>query len=488
MNLILSGQGVAKLIALYESLVATGAPPAPKKVRQVKNVQVAQVFPFDAFDFLFSGFGKMRGELWLEPGKPFGQEKSPGAGSPPALCGILGPGNIEGLQEPFEQLFAQGNVCIYKSNPVNAHLTDAIYPLVLHRLVDEGYIGFVSGGVETGTVICNHPKVDTLHMVGACGTYDRIVWGPPDQQKERKQKRDKAVAKPFLAELGAVSPWIVVPGADWTASDLEAQARRLVGTKVMNTGHACASPQVIILDKQWSLADKFVTRCRQLLNEYPDLPAYYPGVGKRLENFKKNIPSCEVLHEERGPEGLRTFFIPNVDAEGGNYAVREEAFGPVIAFKFIDGKNDPNLFLEQCVKFCNEEVFGSLSMNITISPDTQAKIDLDSFIYNLRWGSIAINTYAGTVNAIPTLRWGACPGCHDETDIQSGQGGELNSLLIRNPAKTVLHAPFRDPLPLVGPLPSKKTPRIWEALGFAAASNSIFEFLKVPLAMFLPAP
>lgn len=52
----------------------------------------------------------------------------PGEGTEPQLCGILAPGNIEGMQEPLDQLFVAGNVCVFKSNPVNARVTDVIFP------------------------------------------------------------------------------------------------------------------------------------------------------------------------------------------------------------------------------------------------------------------------------------------------------------------------------------------------------------------------
>lgn len=484
MNLVLCGQGISKLILLYESLIARGAPPAPKSVRKFKDVFIAKVFPFDFFDFFFSGFGGQKGEIWLAPGCAVEQEKQPGAQGHAKLCGILGPGNIEGFQEPFEQLFVQGNVCIFKSNPVNAILTDEIYPIVFKSLIDLGYIGFASGGAEIGEFICNHEKVEALHMVGACDTYDKIVWGPPNEQPKRKAENDKKIKKPFLAELGAVTPWVVVPG-DWSQVELEAQVKRLVGTKVMNTGHACSSPQVVVLDKSWPYCSLFVERCRNHFLNLPNMPAYYQGVGKRLESFKSH--DTEVLHEDRGPDGLRVFFIPDIDQNAGaRKAIREEAFGPVIAFKFISGENDPRIFLRKAVSFCNEEVFGSLSINITISPETQKTLDLDSFIYDLRWGSIAINMYAGVVNAIPTLRWGALPGRHAETDIQSGQGSEMNVLLLRNAAKSVVYGPFMDPFPVIGALPEGRSPYVWRALGFATVSNSVLEFFKLPLSLMLP--
>jgi hypothetical protein len=139
------------------------------------------------FDFLFSGFGKQKGEIWVEPGVHLSQGK-PGEGTEPKLVAILGPGNIEGMNEPLDVLFCQNNVTVFKSNPVNALLTDAIYPIVFHKLVEDGFIGFCTGGVEVGAALTTNPDVDELFMVGSCATYDRIVWGAPNEQEANKKK------------------------------------------------------------------------------------------------------------------------------------------------------------------------------------------------------------------------------------------------------------------------------------------------------------
>ncbi len=59
--------------------------------------------------------------------------------------------------------------------------------------------------------------------------------------KESKNKK-QLLCKPCHAELGAASPYIVTPG-EWTDKDLDQQATMLVGFKMFNAGHVCASPQ-----------------------------------------------------------------------------------------------------------------------------------------------------------------------------------------------------------------------------------------------------
>ncbi len=212
-SILLAGMWINGLIALYTELVATGKPPAPAKVHRFKDVTVAKVWPITFSEKLFTAASSAYGELYcnVKEGEPL-QHALPVEGEP-QLVGILGPGNIEGALEPLEILFLKGSVCVYKSNPVNALLTDELYPIIFEELLRDDYIGFIAGGAETGAALTASPLVDSLYMVGSAATYDRIVWGPGPEQAERKAAGNKACAKPFLAELGAVTPYVVVPGA-----------------------------------------------------------------------------------------------------------------------------------------------------------------------------------------------------------------------------------------------------------------------------------
>ena len=149
----------------------------------------------------------------------------------------------------------------------------------------------------------------------------------------------------------------------------------------------------------------------------------------------------------------------------------------------MDGKNDPDTFLKKAVKFANEDVFGTLSLNLTISPEAEKSIDLDSYIHQLKWGAIGINVYAAQSNALPTCRWGAYPGAHSPKDIQSGMGEQGNTLLIRKTAKAVVRAPFVEPIALIGP-PTSKSPALWAAAGRAALHQTLLKFLMIPKAVF----
>jgi hypothetical protein len=101
-------------------------------------------------------------------------------------------------------------------------------------------------------------------------------------------------------------------------------------------------------------------------------------------------------------------------------------------------------FLRRAVEFCNDRLYGTLSVNIIIHPATRARLgaDFDRAIAGLRYGGIGINAWAGAAFLLPRAAWGAYPG-HTYTDVQSGIGVVHNALMFDKPLKTVVSAPFR---------------------------------------------
>jgi aldehyde dehydrogenase (NAD(P)+) len=105
---------------------------------------------------------------------------------------------------------------------------------------------------------------------------------------------------------------------------------------------------------------------------------------------------------------------------------------------------DVRQFLRRAVEFCNDRLYGTLSVNIIIHPATLAQLgaDFDRAIAALHYGAIGINVWAGAAFLLPRAAWGAYPG-HTYTDVQSGIGVVHNALMFDKPLKTVVSAPFR---------------------------------------------
>jgi acyl-CoA reductase-like NAD-dependent aldehyde dehydrogenase len=94
--------------------------------------------------------------------------------------------------------------------------------------------------------LLHSPDVDIAAMTGCASTYDQIVWG----SEEAKATGKKLLEKPFFAELGACSPYVIVPG-HWSEKDIDRHAEMLAALKIDNGGSLCASPQVQNLHRRF---------------------------------------------------------------------------------------------------------------------------------------------------------------------------------------------------------------------------------------------
>jgi len=207
----------------------------------------------------------------------------------------------------------------------------------------------------------------------------------------------------------------------------------------------CASPQILVLDRSWNLAQKFATELTKQLNDIAAVEPFYPGTQERLDALKKNCPGFQYFPKSN----LHVIFDVDADDGGGDYMLKNEIFGPAFGIKYIDGKSDLMEFQQKALEFANNKLFGSLSCTIIIDKPTNKKLGKkfeEEFLYNLNWGTIALNISAAAMVQIPYGRWGAPTNRHDETDIQSGIGGQGNCLLFENVQKAVIRSSFGDPI------------------------------------------
>ena len=90
--------------------------------------------------------------------------------------------------------------------------------------------------------------MDEIHITGSDRTYDAIVFGTGEEGRRRKERDEPRLAKRFTAELGNVSPVIVVPGprAPGATADIAYHAENLVTMLVNNAGFNCNATRVVI--------------------------------------------------------------------------------------------------------------------------------------------------------------------------------------------------------------------------------------------------
>lgn len=405
-----------RYIRTLKDLAHSGTPnvPASRVHERADGQLTVDVFPNAFYDrVLLSG---VRAEVWMQPGVTRENLASTTAvwykqASPqPRVALVLGAGNIAAIPplDVLYKLIADGAVCILKMNPVNEYL-GPILEDALKPLVDGGFLRFAYGGVEVGKLLTTHPLVDEIHITGSDRTFNAIV--------------AEGVAKPMTAELGNVSPTIVVPGP-WTDADFRFQAEQIVTQKLHNDGFNCIASQVVVLPHDWDGTPKLIEAIESVMREAPARPAYYPGAGDRMRQLGGGDRS-----------------VLRLDANGEAVAFTVEAFAPLIAIADLPG--DTSNYLRDAVAFANDRLWGTLGANIVVHPTTMRDYakDVDAAIAGLRYGCVAVNAWTGVGFLLTETTWGAFPG-HTVDDVRSGIGVVHNSYLFDRAQKSVVYAPF----------------------------------------------
>ncbi|MGV0785246.1 aldehyde dehydrogenase family protein [Mycolicibacterium sp. XJ775] len=434
---------VAGLAALSESLNKLEAGRSPLDGAEFGYAPggrtTVKALPLNTFDqLLLSGFSA---EVWLQPGIEKAEAiRSAGLAQrdPSRTHGVgavLGAGNIFSIAplDTIYELYANNRVVALKLNPI----TDPLQPVltkVLAPFIAVGAVRILTGGAEVGTYLVRHKLVDHVHMTGSALTYDAIVFGTGEEGARRKAADEPVLDKEMTAELGGVSPTIVLPGS-WSAADIEFQANHVVTQRLHNNGYNCVAAQVVVLSKHWAQRDEFIAAIRKAFNDAPARPAYYPGSDVRVAGADTSYPDAQHL----GSRGARVLVVDPADREA---LLCTEYFGPVLGVIELDVPDDQ--FAEEAVRVANDEFVGTLGVNIIAHPDTIKAMGakFDHLVEQLRYGTIAINAWTGVGYLTATATWGAFPG-HKRNDIQSGVGVVHNAFLLDRPERTVVHGPFR---------------------------------------------
>lgn len=435
-----------RLIESLRDVARWGAPRLPPgAVRARADGQVVvRVFPRSGYDrLLLSGISA---EVWMEPGLT--KEGLPGTMATfyrqPEPAGkvalVLGAGNIAAIAplDVLHKLFAEGQVCLLKLNPVNDYLGPFLAE-VFAAPIAEGFVRLACGGADVGAYLCAHDGIDEIHITGSDRTHDAIVYGPGPEGAARRERDAPLLGKRITSELGNVSPTIVVPGP-WTAADVRFQAEQIATQKFYNAGCNCIAAQVLVTPGDWSQERALLDALRAVVRVLPDRPAYYPGSADRLADIAAH-PRAELLSTP--PAGPRVLIARLDPDDAGESCFTTEVFGGVLAQTSLPG-TDPADYLRRAVRFCNERLAGTLGANLIVHPATGRALGpaLDAALADLRYGCIGVNIWTGAGFLLAQATWGAYPG-HTRDRIGSGIGSVHNSLLFGRAQKSVLRGPFR---------------------------------------------
>ena len=412
--------------------------------RRLPGGQVAlKVFPLNFEDRLF--LSAHTAEVWMQPGidetdlesfaASFYREDAPEG----SVALVLGAGNIASIAplDVLTELFSYGAVTAVKLNPVNAYLGPFLEE-IFEQLVEGGFVRFVYGGTEEGIYLTRHDMIDHIHVTGAGRTHDAIVYGTGPDGERRKAADDPVISTPVTAELGSVGPTIVA-GGKWSDADLRYQAEHIMSQKLHNHGFNCVACQVLVLPEEWEQADDLLNAMRRVVSQIGERGAYYPGAIDRQSVAVAAHEDAEVLTNGAGP----VTFITNLDASvSEDVCFTTEFFGAVLGVVRLPGA-DTEAFLSNAVAFANDTLEGNLGANLIIHPATakQHADALETAICDLRYGTIAVNSWVGVAFAMNRAPWGAFPG-NPQNDISSGIGVVHNSLMLEGTERTVVRGAF----------------------------------------------
>ncbi len=432
------------------AIARNGQPDLARPLRVLADgTTVAPVFPTDTYDrLLFLG---LQGEARMLPGVGVEEVEATAGGiyrSPETRAGgvaaVLGAGNISAIPacDVLAKLFVEDQVVVLKVSPLMRTLAPVL-EAALRPLVDGGYLHIVQGGAPEARFLVEHDLVDAVHMTGSAETHDALVFGGGATGTRRKAAGRRHLEKPMSAELGNVTPLIVVPGP-WTAGDLRYQAEHIATGLANNAGFNCVATRMMLTQRGWDRRDDLLAALRSVLREVPNRYAYYPRARDTFAALVRAHPQAELLGV--GPPGsLPWGLLPGLDPVTAAGMCQEEAFAPMLTEVALDAAS-PVDFLKQAVDFCNEHMWGTLGVTLLVHPrslsDPETSSAFERAVSDLRYGTVAVNIWAASAFGLVSPPWGAFPS-DDLSDTQSGRGFVHNTYLLPRVQKTVMRAPFR---------------------------------------------
>ncbi|MGZ6299189.1 MAG: aldehyde dehydrogenase family protein [Candidatus Limnocylindria bacterium] len=435
--------------ASLRGIAREGAPHIPGGISTLPDGRAsARVMPFDRFDRLM--YPRVTADVWMQEGVnadavPATQAmayRQPDGGG---VCLVLGGGNVSSIAplDAIYKLFVANRVVILKLHPTLTFLAP-ILAAGFDALIRPGYLRIVEGGAEEGAYLTEHRDVDELHITGSYRTYETIVFGPGVEGDERLRRDEPILHKPFTAELGNLTPVIVVPG-QWSDADIGYQADNLATMLTNNAGFNCTTPRVVITPAGWRLRQRFLNAVRARLGATPVRLAYYPGAEERFDQFMGAHPEAE-LYGSRADGRLPWALITDLDP-----GARDDPCFTTEAFCGVFGElplpsADIADYLAHAVAFANDGLWGSLNATLIVHPssmrDPEVGAAVEKAVADLRYGTVAINHWSALGFALGVTPWGAFPG-HARNDIGSGTDVVHNTLMFSRVEKTVVRAPFR---------------------------------------------
>ena len=439
-----------------QSIEKTGNTPIGKVKRTFAGNLAVQVYPNNAIDGIL--FKDITVDVYMQPDvteqslstdrASFYKNPHLGQGHQGKVALVLGAGNIGsiGIMDIITKMFNEGKVCLLKMNPVNAYLGPYIEE-AFKAAIDQQFLAVVYGGAEVGRHLVYHPKIDEVHLTGSDKTYDQIVWGNNGQEAdERRAQNQPVLRKPISAELGNVTPIIIVPGP-YSDKEIRFQAEQIATAFTMNASFMCCTAKVLVMPKNWDGSAKFIKALQEVCAEIPLRAAYYSGAEDRWQAIVKNRNNVTNIGKPQSNE-LPWTFVTDLNPDDVHEPLfKEESFCSIITSLQL-GSADPIDFLQAATHFTNNHLWGTLNATLIVHPkslkDANTNAAFEQTISQLKYGAITVNTFIGLLFCTGAP-WGAYGRAYADSgtqNIQSGSGFVHNTAMLEGVEKVVLRAPL----------------------------------------------
>lgn len=429
--------------------------------RKVGDQVVADVFPLTPSDKA-GPFQVHKGEVWFikeqvkdeTDVKPF-QFDAFDESAEGGVMVILGAGNYSLLSvvDVLFAMFVLNRVVFLKHHPIRPFL-EPMFRKIFAPFYTRGFLeSEIDQRTERSSLIVSSPLVTKVHMTGGKTSHDAIVWGSAkEEQDANKENNTPKLTATMTSELGCVSPYIVTP-TEYTAEELEHQARVLISAKWCNGSASCNAPQVVLVSENWSQREDFVGKLVEGWELAPPARTYYPGAEQRWRNFQEVYPEAKVVlckESSSADDRHLPLLLIEIDVDlsteegrakvNSEYALKNEAFTPVLIVATVRGSTTRDDFMAQAVEAANKYMYGSLSCTVIAPSSADGLPMVEKAVADLQYGAIAVNAWAGSAYLTFPLAWGGFPG--ETLDaVESGIGKVVNGYLLPHIEKAVLRTP-----------------------------------------------
>ncbi|WP_394821597.1 aldehyde dehydrogenase family protein [Pendulispora albinea] len=356
----------------------------------------------------------------------------------PRLSVVLGAGNVSSLPatDLLTEVMVHRRASILKMSPVNEYLT----PFLEHvyaPLIDRAAVAIVRGDANVGRALCERPEVSHIHLTGSRQTYDRIA------SAFGANGHGRGGVKTLSAELGNVSPALVVPG-HYSERELDFHARSIAAMLTNNASFNCNALRVVLTSSRWPQRAAFKEAIRRRLRETPARYAFYPGAAQRYDAVLDGRTHVDVFGvRENGV--LPWAVIDELDPGSDDPIYQGETFCAVMGHLALDSTDELD-FLDQAVRFANTKLWGDLNATVIVPSRSRRNSDFERglrrAVDDLGYGAVGINHWAAVVYALCSAPWGARGGGSE----QSGRGFTHNTLMLEGVQKAVIEGPVASPI------------------------------------------